>query len=146
MTEVVHPHDGDAITLRPCPPWCTLRRHVDDDGPVYASDGYHHYGPDRAMPASDRFLGLADGPGIVVRVTLKSWTCPLAAAPGPALIEVNLGTAEAATDMGAEITPGQARAVAAALIELAGAAGHGEPRGGDTSDRDDKVRAAHRDW
>jgi hypothetical protein len=27
--EVVHPLDGDAVTLRPCPPWCTegLARH-----------------------------------------------------------------------------------------------------------------------
>ena len=145
MTEVVHPHDGDAITLRPCPSWCTLRRHVDDGGPVYASDGYHHYGPDRAVPTSDRFLGVTDGPGTVVRVILKSWTCPLTAEPGQAVIELNLGTAEAGTDMCAEITPGEARAVAAALIELADVADHGEPTGGDDSDGDDKVRAAHRD-
>jgi hypothetical protein len=50
---------------------------------------------------------------------MKSWTCPLDAVPGPALTELRLGTAEHDTDRYAELTPGQARTVAAALIELA---------------------------
>jgi hypothetical protein len=126
MTEVVHPCDGDAVALRPCPPWCTLSGHVDDDGPVYASDGYHHYGPDRAVPTSDQIDG--HGPEVVIKTILKSWTCPLDAGPGPALIELQLGTAEQNTDLYAELTPGQARAVAAALIELAGIAESAGPR------------------
>jgi hypothetical protein len=42
--------------------------------------------------------------------------------PGPSLIEVNLATAEELTDACAELTPGQARDLAAALLELAFAA------------------------
>ena len=41
---------------------------------------------------------------------------------GQALIEVQLGTAEEDTDLYAELAPDQARAVAAALLELAAAA------------------------
>ena len=39
-----------------------------------------------------------------MRVVLKSWTLPLDAEPGPALIELNLGTAGERTDLYAEIT------------------------------------------
>ena len=68
------------------------------------------------MPTSYKFLGMTDGPQTIVRAVLKSWTHPLDADPGPALIELNLGTAEERTDMCAEITPGEARAVARALL------------------------------
>ena len=57
------------------------------------------------MPTSYKFLGMTDGPQTIVRAVLKSWTHPLDADPGPALIELNLGTAEERTDMCAEITP-----------------------------------------
>lgn len=60
----------------------------------------------------ERFLDLTDEPRRS-RVVLKSWTHPLDAEPGPAaLIEFNLGTADERTDMRAEITYGEARAVA----------------------------------
>jgi hypothetical protein len=65
---------------------------------------------------------MVDGPQIIVRVSLKSWTHPLDAPPGPDLVEVQLGTAEEDTDLYAELAPDQARAVAAALLELAAAA------------------------
>ena len=120
--EVVHPRDGDAVTLRPCPSWCTEERHFGDDEAVYADHGYHHYGPEIEVSTSDRFGGMTDGPETVVRVILKSWTHPLDAEPGPALIELNLGTAEERTDLCAEITPGEARAVAQALLDLAATA------------------------
>jgi hypothetical protein len=120
--EVVHPRDGDAVTLRPCPPWCTDERHFADDEVVYADHGYHHYGPEIQVPTSYLFLGMADEPETVVRVVLKSWTHPLDAEPGPALIVLNLGTAGERTDMCAEITPGEARAVAQALLDLAATA------------------------
>lgn len=63
-----------------------------------------------------------DAPRTVVWAALKSWTHPLDASPGPALIEVNLGTAAERTDACAELTPAQARDLAAALTELAGTA------------------------
>ena len=67
--EVVHPRDGDAVTLRPCPPWCTEERHFADDEVIYADHGYHHYGPEIQVSTSDRFGGMTDGPETVVRVT-----------------------------------------------------------------------------
>ena len=44
MTEIIDLRDGDAVTLRPCPPWCTQSRHFGDNEAVYAEDGFHHYG------------------------------------------------------------------------------------------------------
>jgi hypothetical protein len=58
---------------------------------------------------------------------LKSWTHPVDADPGPTLIELNLGTAGARTDMCAEITPAEARAVAQALLALAATAEQDSP-------------------
>ena len=120
--EVVRPRDGDAVTLRSCPLWCNEERHFADGEVIYADHGYHRYGPEIQVPTSDRFGGMTDGPETVVRVVLKSWTHPLDAEPGPALIELNLGTAGERTDLCAEITPGEARAVAQALLDLAATA------------------------
>jgi hypothetical protein len=125
MTEVVHPIDGDAVALRPCPAWCTESRHFADGEAIYADHGYHHYGTEIAVPTSDKFLGMTDGPQTIVRAVLKSWTLPLDADPGPALIELNLGTARERTDMCAEVTPAEARAVAQALLALAATAEQG---------------------
>jgi Domain of unknown function (DUF6907) len=122
MNELVHPRDADPVALGPCPPWCTLGRHFTDGEVIDADDGYHHYGPEIAVPTSYRMD--RDTPAAVVRAILKSWTHPLGGEPGPALIEINIGTAEELTDACAEITPGQARAVAAALLELADTAEH----------------------
>jgi len=80
--EVVRPRDGDPVTLRPCPPWCTEDRHFADDDTIDAGDGYHHYGPETAIPTSYKYLGTASEPDTVIRVVLKSWTCPLHASPG----------------------------------------------------------------
>ena len=122
--EVVQPRDGDAVTLGTCPPWCTTpARHFNDGDVIHADDGYHYYGPEAAIVTSDRML--LDSLPTVVRAVVKSWTCPLGADPGPVLVELNLGTAEAATDMCAEITPGQARAVATALLDAAAIAERG---------------------
>ncbi len=43
---------------------------------------------------------------------------------GPAFIGVNLGTAGERTDMSAEIIPGEARAIAQSLLDLAATAEH----------------------
>jgi len=117
--EVVHPLDSDSVTLRPCPPWCTEGRHFGDDEVIYADDGYHHYGTEIEVPTSDTFLGMTGAPETIVRMVLTSWTHPLDAEPGPALIELNLGTVAGRTDMRAEVTPAEARAVARALLDLA---------------------------
>ena len=71
------------------------------------------------MPTSYKFLGMTGGPETIVRAVLKSWTHPLHAEPGPADIELDLGTAAERTDMFAEITSGEARAIARALLDLA---------------------------
>jgi hypothetical protein len=119
LMEVVHPLDSESVTLRPCPPWCTEGRHFGDDEAIYADDGYHHYGTEIEVPTSDTFLGMTGAPETIVRVVLKSWTHPLDAEPGPVLIELNLGTAAERTDMYADVTPAEARAVARALLGLA---------------------------
>ena len=59
------------------------------------------------------------------RPVLKSWTHPLGADPGPALIELNLGTAAERTDLCVEATPAEARAIARALVDLADTAERG---------------------
>ena len=127
MEEIVYPWNGDPVALRPCPPWCALDRHFADDDVIDPSDGYHHYGPEIAVPTSDR-MGRVSGPETVVKIFLTSWTHPLDAQPGPALIELQLGTAGQNTDMCAEITPGEARAIARALLELAATAERDGPR------------------
>lgn len=62
---------------------------------------------------------LTTGPETIVKVILKSWTHPLNAEPGPSRIELQLATSEHNTDMYAELTPDEARAVAEALLKTA---------------------------
>jgi hypothetical protein len=124
--EVVRTHEGDAVTLRPCPPWCAEGRHFTEDAVIDATDGYHHYGPETEISTADSMLVI--GPETVIRVMLKSWTCPLHAEPGPARIELQLGTAEERTDMNAELTPAEARAIAQALLDHAATAERDGPR------------------
>lgn len=126
--EVVHPVDGDVVALRPCPPWCTEDRHFRIGMVIHADDGYHHYGTEIGVPTSCKFLDMTDGSEMIVRASLRSWTLPLDADPGPVFIELNLGTAEERTDMSVEITPSEARAIAQALLELAAIAERDGPR------------------
>jgi hypothetical protein len=128
MTEIVRPRDGDEVALRPCPPWCTEGRHFADGEVIYVDHGYHHYGTEIEVATAYPFLGLTAGTPTIVRAVLKSWTHPLDADPEPALIELNLGTAGERTDMCAEITPAEARAVAQALLDLAATAERDGPR------------------
>jgi hypothetical protein len=115
VTEIVHPQEGGAVRLRPCPAWCTRSRHFVDDDVVYADDGFHHIGPEIAVPTSDRRL-LHD-PESVVKIILKAWTERLDAEPGPNRVELQLATAEENTDMYVDLTPNEARAVASALLK-----------------------------
>jgi hypothetical protein len=130
MAEIVRPRDGGAVTLRPCPPWCTESQHFTDGDAVYSDDGYHHVGAEVEVPTAYPFTGLANGEPTVVRAVLKSWTHPLDADPGPARVEINLGTAVERTDSCAELTPAEARAVARALLDLAAAAEREGPTDG----------------
>jgi hypothetical protein len=120
VTEIVYPQEGGAVGLRPCPSWCTQSRHFADDDVVYAEDGFHHAGPEIAVPTSDRRL--RHDPESVVKVILKAWTERLDAEPGPSRIELQLATAEENTDMYVDLTPGEARAVASALLKTVGIA------------------------
>lgn len=54
MTEVVRPRDGEPVELRPCPPWCTHDEHFAGEEIIHADDGFHHCGPEIAVPISDR--------------------------------------------------------------------------------------------
>jgi len=117
VTELIHPRDRAPVRLRPCPPWCTQTRHFTDDDVIYAEDGFHHYGPEIAVPTSFRML--SDNPESVVKVSLKAWANRLDADPGPGFVELQLATIEYNTDSYVELTPGQARAVAEALLQLA---------------------------
>jgi hypothetical protein len=120
VAEIVHPQEGGAVRLRSCPPWCSQSRHFADDDVVYADDGFHHVGPEIAIPTSDRRL--RHDPQSVVKIILKAWTAPLDAEPGPCRIELQLATAEENTDMYVDLTPGEARAVATALLKTVGIA------------------------
>ena len=103
-------------------------RHFADDEAIYADHGYHHYGTEIEVQTAYPFAGMTDGAPTIGRAVLKSWTHPLDADPGPALIELNLGTAAGRTGMCAEITPAEARAAAQALLNLAGTAERDGPR------------------
>jgi hypothetical protein len=120
VTEIVYLQEGGAVGLRPCPSWCTQSRHFADDDVVYAEDGFHHVGPEIAVPTSDRRL--RHDPESVVKVILKAWTERLDAEPGPSRIELQLATAEENTDMYVDLSPGEARAVASALLKTVGIA------------------------
>lgn len=115
--EVIYPLDGNAVALRPCPPWCTLTEHFTSDLEIHADDGYHHYGREIEVRTSDRRF--ADGPEWVVKVILKSWTCPLGGEPGPARIELQFATTDGDTDLFVDLTSDEARAVSSALAEIA---------------------------
>jgi len=134
VAEVVHLRGGGEVAMRPCPAWCTQARHFPQGTVADPDDGYHHYGPEADIATADRLPGLDNEPA-VLRVILKSWVQPLDAGPGPARIELNLGTAAAGTDMSAELTPDQAEDVAWALLARAATARRGEtpPGGGATA-------------
>jgi len=113
MTEIVHPRNGDTVVLRPCPAWCSLNEHFVGDTAIDADDGFHRYGPETRVPTSDRLF--TDGPESVVKMSLKAWTKPLDAEPGPDRVDLQLENAGSSVDL----TPGETRAVAAALLEMA---------------------------
>lgn len=126
MTETIYPSDGDPVQLRPCPAWCIeAGRHFLEDVPVHADDGFHHYGPETAVQTSYREM--LNDPETVVKVSLKAWTHPMDAEPGPVTLDLQFATAEDGAHANIELTPGEARTIAAALIKLADTAA--DPKG-----------------
>ncbi len=103
MTEIVQVRGSTPVELWPWPPWYLVSEHLGDD-PVAADDGFHHFGPEAAVPTFDR-LG-PDDPEIVVKVIVKVWTCPLDAEPGPGRVELQVTHGGVASEDTAELTPG----------------------------------------
>jgi hypothetical protein len=109
--------DGSTVDLKPCPPWCLGDHGFPQGAPVPVTmDGFHHAGPDTSVAVAWR-AWLTDGPPDRVTARLASFTMPLDADPGPARIDLHLqsSTDEAST----ELTPAEARALAACLLMLA---------------------------
>jgi hypothetical protein len=71
MAELIYPEDGDPRP-RPCPSWCILTQHFRPDLHIFADDGFHHDGPEIAVPTKDRMS--TRGPETVVKVTVRAWT------------------------------------------------------------------------
>jgi hypothetical protein len=92
-------------------------QHFRPDLHIFADDGFHHDGPEIAVPTKDRIS--TRGPETVVKATVRAWTPRLDADPDPGHIELQLATTETNTDMFVELTPDEARAVASALLEQA---------------------------
>jgi hypothetical protein len=117
VTEIIKPADGDPVRLQPCPSWCTLDEHLVGATYIAAEDGFFHEGPE--VTVSTTYRELRDRPLSVVRLTVKSWVSRLDGDPGPARIELELGTAGQHTDQYVELTPDQARMLAVALNGIA---------------------------
>jgi hypothetical protein len=120
MAEIVRPRHGEPVELGPCPSWCALGdRHFSEDEPppFDATDGFHHYGPE--IMVTTAYRARLDGPKPVVRLLLQSFAGELDGEPGPARIEIELtGTADP-SDMSVQLSPDDARMLAASLIGLA---------------------------
>ena len=96
---------------------CTRREHFTENALIDTDDGFHHYGPELAIPTSDRML--LSGPETVVKVILKAWTPRLDADPGPGRIELQLATTEQTPTRSLSSPPDEARAISTALLRLA---------------------------
>jgi hypothetical protein len=105
------------ITLQPCPAWCT-GDHFGQEAFLHREDGFHHTTNDAEIKGLSRVR--VDDPDVQsVQVRLTSWVCPLNAADRrPA--RVGLTIDRVAEEI--ELSPEQARQVAAELVRLAGLA------------------------
>lgn len=114
---IVELTDGSTVELKPCPAWCLGDHGFPRETPVSpVIDSFHHQGPDATVSVAWRANPDA-GPDSVT-VQLMSFTEPLDADPGPARIDIYLRTStgeEAYT----ELTPAEARSLAASLLMLA---------------------------
>ena len=89
--------------IQPCPPWCD-RDHMLPDFP---EDGFWHYGPATTLGMS-RPMGSPEHPGSM-DVRVQAWVPVTDASPEPALVTLTNGD-------GLDLTPTEARALAALLI------------------------------
>lgn len=124
---IVELTDGSTVELKPCPAWC-LGDHGFQPGarlsPVI--DCFEHYGPHASVSVAWR--ARLDGPPDSVTLQLASSTEPLDGDPGPARIDIRLRTSTG-DDAYTELTPAEARAVAASLLLLADTAQRASDRG-----------------
>jgi len=98
--------DGETF---PCPPWCTGEHRLLED----PEDGFLHSAPEAPEMTLAAAHGLHGGGQLPVQVLLCSRVPQLTAEPKPPVIEVCVDR-----HPGPEMTPGQARQLAAVLIEL----------------------------
>ena len=102
MAEVVRVRGEAPVELRPCPAWWAGGAHFPEDVVADPDDGFHHYGPEAAIATFDR-IEVSD-PEIIVMASVKAWTCPLDAEPGPARVQLALAPGGVITELSAELT------------------------------------------
>lgn len=112
---VVQLTDGRSAEPGPCPDWCLGDHGFRQGTPVHPDDGFIHVGPDASVAL--KWRALLDGPPDTVRVRLESHTTTLHADPGPPRIEMHVRTTEG--EAFPELSPAEARALAASLLMLA---------------------------
>ncbi|MFC4122054.1 DUF6907 domain-containing protein [Nonomuraea zeae] len=102
------------ISLQPCPAWCT-GDHFGDDVVLDRTDGFHHTTDDSEIKGLNRLF--ADDPDVQsVQVRLTSWVNTLDAADRqPARVSLTIDRAVEEV----ELSPQQAREIAAELVRLA---------------------------
>jgi hypothetical protein len=130
MPETIYPHGGHAVQLRPCPSWCIRTGHFMKGRRIDVDDGFHHEGPEIVVRTSDQQM--LDGPETIVKVGISAWTIPLGAEHGRTDVDLMLATiGEQGARTIVKLTPGDARAIAAALLsraDMADSAHAGERR------------------
>lgn len=98
---------------KPCPSWCTGS---DDELPGFPGDGFWHYGKPVTITVTHGRSELINPQPL--EVCIKAWVPSPRADPQPALIELSLNHEE-----GPMLTPGEARQLAAILLDFSDRAG-----------------------
>jgi hypothetical protein len=118
MAEIVRTTRGESVELGPCPAWCAMGdRHFSEDELPDVADGFHHFGPEVMLPTA--FRAILDRPKPAVRLQLQSFARGLAEESGPPRIEIELAVAGERVEQPVELTPDEARVLAASLVSLA---------------------------
>lgn len=96
----------DDVTPQPCPSWCTGEHHL----PADPEDGFHHWSHEVAIE-------LTHGPRTeqteILSVCLAAFAPQVAAAPGPARVELLVDE-----EVVVELTPDEARELAGVLADV----------------------------
>jgi hypothetical protein len=123
MSETVYVGSSDdAVTLAPCPSWCTTREHFPDRDPETADDDFTHYGLNFELDLGKP--GSGECPASAVAFAIWARSGSVRAEAGPAWVELNLskGSSVIAPEMWIDLTPAQARKVGMTLLDLASVA------------------------